>query len=253
MRPSGIGRGTSSTTWRSSWATTMSSGRRERKTRRSRSACRSEAVSAGMDRRSPGRRLPPGLIGRAARRVPSAEPQCVRAVHVPAGSLRDAHARPERDTHPRLPRRPRAPGGNARHSDARRRAACALETVELVVATNVDRYGAPTTGLPKGDGVSIRFVQFEIGPEGELAGSIVEALGSVDVGIVPNALPISHREQALGLTAWDEPWLSYEPFDFLVRFKASSNPGRLYPFARCSAFRSSPTSRPLSRSSSRTG
>ena len=61
---------------------------------------------------------------------------------------------------------------------------------------------------------------------------MLDELAGVDVGIVPNLLPIHDPRRALRRTASLEPSLAYEPYDYLLRLKASSNPGRMYPFAR---------------------
>jgi hypothetical protein len=80
----------------------------------------------------------------------------------------------------------------------------------------------------------VRHVQLDPDPAPgtTVSPTVVEAIRGVDVGIVPNLLPIRGRERALRATASLSPWLVYEPFDHLLRLKASSNPGRLYPFAR---------------------
>jgi hypothetical protein len=60
----------------------------------------------------------------------------------------------------------------------------------------------------------------------------VQELAHVDIGIVPNLMPIRDRLRILELSAYRDGRFMYEPFDHLCRFKASTNPGRLYPFAR---------------------
>jgi glycosyltransferase involved in cell wall biosynthesis len=60
---------------------------------------------------------------------------------------------------------------------------------------------------------------------------LVDVLATGDIGIAPNELPIRDRLAALEATAYPDPELMYEPFDHLLRFKASTNPGRFYPFA----------------------
>jgi hypothetical protein len=62
--------------------------------------------------------------------------------------------------------------------------------------------------------------------------ALVDEIARVDIGIVPNLLPIRNQRAALRRTALREPWLAYEPFDHLLRLKASSNPNRLYAYAR---------------------
>jgi hypothetical protein len=104
--------------------------------------------------------------------------------------------------------------------------------VRLVCITNAERHGLPAKGLPDPALVAVDHVQFEAGADGSLAPSFVAALARADIGIVPNLMPVVEHRKALHATASDDPWVAYEPFDWLVRFKASSNPGRLYPFSR---------------------
>lgn len=97
---------------------------------------------------------------------------------------------------------------------------------ELVAVYDVAGKGqASAACLPDPSVVQTRHVQWS--PE-----ALVGELSRVDVGVVPNLLPLRDVRGALRRTALHEPWLAYEPFDHLVRFKASSNPNRLYPFAR---------------------
>jgi glycosyltransferase involved in cell wall biosynthesis len=106
--------------------------------------------------------------------------------------------------------------------------------VELVCVYNVEASGQAVRGLPDPVIVHVRHVQLEVEPMpgSTVSPTVVEEMARADIGLVPNLLPVRHRRRALGLTASREPWLLYEPFDYLLRFKASSNPGRLYPFAR---------------------
>lgn len=104
--------------------------------------------------------------------------------------------------------------------------------VRFVCITNTERHGLPGAGLPDPALVAIEHVQFETGTDGVVAPSFASALARADIGLVPNLMPVLGHRQALRSTAAANPWLNYEPFDWLVRFKASSNPGRLYPFAQ---------------------
>jgi hypothetical protein len=106
--------------------------------------------------------------------------------------------------------------------------------VELVAIYNVAARGRATLGMPDSRLVDVRHVQLApaTAADGTVSDTILQELCRVDVGIVPNLLPVHGGVRALRGTASLEPWLAYEPFDHLVRFKASSNPGRLYPFAR---------------------
>jgi len=98
-------------------------------------------------------------------------------------------------------------------------------SVELRAVYNVAANGRARIGVPDKRFVRVRHVQWsDETMAGELAGS--------DIGIVPNLLPIRDRLRALETTAYREPEFMYEPFDHLVRFKASANAGRIYPFAQ---------------------
>jgi hypothetical protein len=92
--------------------------------------------------------------------------------------------------------------------------------VTLLAVYNHRELGKAHIGIP--DGVEVRHVQW--------TDTFVDDLRAADIGIVPNELPIRDRQHVLALAAYDEPEFMYEPFDYLVRFKVSSNPGRLYPF-----------------------
>jgi glycosyltransferase involved in cell wall biosynthesis len=92
--------------------------------------------------------------------------------------------------------------------------------VELLAIYNVAALGKARLDIP---GVHVQHVQW--------TEDYVARLARADIGIAPNELPLRERSAALELTACDDSELMYEPFDHLVRFKASTNPGRLYPFA----------------------
>jgi len=106
--------------------------------------------------------------------------------------------------------------------------------VELWALYNVEARGRAVLGVPDEQLVRVRHIHWT--PERE-AGTQVsprfyDTLAQADIGIVPSELPVRARRDALEATAFPEPEFAYEPFDFLVRYKASTNPGRLYPFAQ---------------------
>ena len=106
--------------------------------------------------------------------------------------------------------------------------------VELRAVYNVEARGRAVLGMPDERFVRVRHVQLTLDePAGPaVSQAMLDELAGADVGIVPNLLPINDPRRALRRTASLEPSLAYEPFDHLLRLKASSNPGRLYPFAR---------------------
>ena len=106
--------------------------------------------------------------------------------------------------------------------------------VELRAVYNLASSGRAVRGMPDERLVRVQHVQLTPGdaPGTTVSQTILDELAQVDVGIVPNLLPVHGLRRALRRTSSLEPSLHYEPFDHLLRFKASSNPGRLYPFAR---------------------
>jgi hypothetical protein len=96
--------------------------------------------------------------------------------------------------------------------------------VEFRAIYNLAELGRASAGLPDPRLVETLHVQWR--PE------FHEDLCGIDIGIVPNELPVRDRLDALETTAWDEGEFKYEPFDHLLRLKASANAGRIYPFAR---------------------
>ena len=59
--------------------------------------------------------------------------------------------------------------------------------------------------------------------------TLIDTLAQADIGIMPNELPIRNRQDSLRHTALPIGNFAYEPFDHLVRYKVSTNPGRLLP------------------------
>jgi glycosyltransferase involved in cell wall biosynthesis len=93
--------------------------------------------------------------------------------------------------------------------------------VEFVAMYDIARLGRARIGVPDGDVVVVRHVQWA-------RERFYDELARADIGIVPSQLPV----RAIERSALDEPEFRYEPFDHVIRVKASSNPGRLWPFAR---------------------
>lgn len=95
--------------------------------------------------------------------------------------------------------------------------------IEFWALYNVESHGRAEIGLPDEQLLRVRHLQWT--PDyHELAGA--------DIGIMPTMVPLRDRAGALERTAFPEPRFVYEPFDHLLRFKASANAGRLYPFAQ---------------------
>lgn len=96
--------------------------------------------------------------------------------------------------------------------------------VELLCIYNLAHLGrANLPGLEEA-GVKVSHIQWH-------NDTLLDNLARADVGIMPNELPIQDRQAALWNTALPIGNYAYEPFDHLVRYKVSANPGRLLPYA----------------------
>lgn len=108
------------------------------------------------------------------------------------------------------------------------------QRIELWALYNVSAVGRAQLGLPDESLVPVRHIQWtpDREPGTAVSARFYDELAQVDIGIVPNELPIKDRLDVLELSAYRQGELMYEPFDHLVRFKVSANPGRIYPFAQ---------------------
>src|SRR5262245_39916770 len=106
--------------------------------------------------------------------------------------------------------------------------------VELWALYNIEARGRAVRGVPDERFVRVRHIQWtpDREPGTQVSPRFYDTLARADIGIVPSELPVRGRRDALAATAYPEPEPAYEPFDFLVRYKASTNAGRLYPFAQ---------------------
>lgn len=106
--------------------------------------------------------------------------------------------------------------------------------LEFWAIYNVEALGEARLGVPDASIVKVRHIQWskEVAPGSDVSRVFYDELPRVDIGIVPNAQPIRDRLDALEATAYDEPEFMYEPFDHLLRFKASCNAARVYQFAQ---------------------
>ena len=95
--------------------------------------------------------------------------------------------------------------------------------LEFHAVYNIAHLGRSDLSLLDKCGVAAKHVQWD-------PLTLVDCLNAADIGVMPNELPIRERQLALAATAYSVGEFAYEPFDHLVRYKASANPGRLYPF-----------------------
>lgn len=98
-----------------------------------------------------------------------------------------------------------------------------VHPLALHLIYNMTSTGAAKHGLPDPDLVPTRHIQWSWD-------CYSKNFVDFDIGIVPNLLPVGDKQRALGEARVPHLDVNYEPFDFLLRFKASSNPGRIYPF-----------------------
>jgi hypothetical protein len=96
--------------------------------------------------------------------------------------------------------------------------------VELHCIYNIAHLGLSDLSHVQSRGVQVKHIQWN--PD-----TLLDDLSLADIGLMPNELPIRERLEALSQTAYPVGAYAYEPFDHLVRYKVSSNPGRLFPFA----------------------
>lgn len=106
--------------------------------------------------------------------------------------------------------------------------------IEFWAIYNIARLGEAKIGVPDPSLMRVRHIQWspEMSPNSTVTIKFYEELAHVDIGIVSNAIPIRNRLKMLEHTAYRKKEFMYEPFDHLIRYKASCNPGRIYPFAQ---------------------
>ncbi|HWH05327.1 MAG TPA: glycosyltransferase [Gaiellaceae bacterium] len=106
--------------------------------------------------------------------------------------------------------------------------------IEFRAIYNRSALGCAELGLPRLPVGKVREVQWDPveEPGTGVSRALLRELAEVDIGVVPSLLPVAGGLRALLRTAKPDPRLMYEPFDHLLRFKASTNAGRVFPFAR---------------------
>lgn len=97
--------------------------------------------------------------------------------------------------------------------------------IEFWAMYNVDRLGRAHIGMPDDSLMRIRHIQWS-------EENYFNELGKVDIGIVPNEIPIKDKKKVLDISAYPIKEFRYEPYDHITRYKASSNPGRIYVFSK---------------------
>ncbi len=120
--------------------------------------------------------------------------------------------------------------GNKQHLDAMADVSWALDElanthdIELRAIYNIEKLGKWKQNVPKV--CKVAHVQWE-------EGKFLEGLKECDIGIAPSAIP-APKLFARPLQSFVYNPVSYNQNDYLVRFKMSNNPGRLYVFSELS-------------------
>lgn len=104
-------------------------------------------------------------------------------------------------------------------------ALAARTPVRFMVIYNIDRLGRAVRGLPNPDIVPTEHVQWT-------PSVYRDRLLEADIGVVPNLLPVWRPLHTLRSAEVPGLNVNYEPFDYLLRFKASTNPWRVSVFAK---------------------
>ena len=97
-------------------------------------------------------------------------------------------------------------------------------SVELRALYNFHEYGKWDKLAPKHPNIRIRHIQWSLD-------AFQELLVGADIGIVPNFIPL--RRKRIGESASSSRRLfGHDGTDYLTRYKATSNAGRIFPFAQ---------------------
>ena len=97
--------------------------------------------------------------------------------------------------------------------------------IEFWAMYNIRRLGQAYIGMPDDSLVRVRHIQWS-------EENYYTELGQADIGIVPNEVPIKDKAKMLEVSGYPVTEFNYEPYDHLTRYKASSNPGRIYVFSK---------------------
>lgn len=98
-----------------------------------------------------------------------------------------------------------------------------FKKIKLCLIYNIEKLGLADFTFFEEKGLSVEHIQWS--PE-----TIVTELNKADIGILPNELPIDNKATALRTLSTNASDCAFEPFDHLLRFKISTNPGRLSPY-----------------------
>jgi len=96
--------------------------------------------------------------------------------------------------------------------------------IEFWAIYNIEKLGKAKLGCPSEKYVKVRHIQWHTNVYEEI-------FPQIDVGIVPNEMPIKNKLKWLYKLQWGGSECMNQPFDHLIRLKASCNAGRIYPFS----------------------
>jgi len=98
-------------------------------------------------------------------------------------------------------------------------------SVELWAMYNIEKLGKWTIGIP--DPLKIKTLHIQWAPE-----NYEKYIAQCDIGIVPNLLPIQNQRKLKKLTSSNSRRFNEDDTDYVLRFKATSNAGRIWVFAQ---------------------
>jgi len=98
-------------------------------------------------------------------------------------------------------------------------------SIELWAMYNFENNGKVKTPFSKDDKFSVKHIQWS-------EHNYYDYLSKVDIGLVPNLMPIEKAEKIKNKISGRKNIYNEHSTDYLLRFKSTSNPGRIFVFAQ---------------------
>jgi glycosyltransferase involved in cell wall biosynthesis len=100
-----------------------------------------------------------------------------------------------------------------------------LFQIEFYAMYNIEKLGSWTLGLPNAKKIKVKHIQWS-------ENNYEKYLSRVDVGIVPNLLPIKNLKKSKKKAVLASSIFREHEEDYLIRYKPTSNSGRIFPFVQ---------------------
>jgi|GEM_PF-966106 len=97
--------------------------------------------------------------------------------------------------------------------------------LELLALYDIGSFGMWTMGCPDPERLKVHHIQWS--PQ-----KVDEVLSEADIGLVPACMPIRKEKSLKEKAIYSKTLFATDPNDYLVRFKYSTNPGRMYVFSQ---------------------